>query len=123
MTTLVQAQIADLRTLTDQELMARVQEAMEIQKRRPPTTKLWQDASAVIHACVAENARRHAPKRYSVSRGKPRREEYKAPVTAMLAKGVRPHFYADWVAMTEALEGKRSCASVRVAKRAARIVK
>lgn len=57
------------------------------------------------------------------SHGQSRRAEYKAHVTAALAKGLRPHFYSDWFVMTQAIEGARSPSSVRVAKRTFRVVR
>lgn len=57
------------------------------------------------------------PRRHSFSHAHPRREEYRQHVADMLAKGVRPHFFADWLAMTECLEGRRSTSSVNIRRR------
>lgn len=45
--------------LGDEHLKQLLLDAQEVQKRNPPSSKAWQDASVVIHACVAENNRRY----------------------------------------------------------------
>ena len=52
----------DYRTLSDAELLALRFEQEAIQKRNPPTSKAWRDASKTLHALFAENARRYPPK-------------------------------------------------------------
>jgi hypothetical protein len=52
--------VEDLKALTDEQLVERREAAENIQKRNPPASQAWQDASAVIHACAAENQRRYS---------------------------------------------------------------